>query len=131
MSGLYHARDTDTAKLLDLGGALDFLDGDHDLLEPLLPALLAMLDRAAGALPGLVARNDWGAVCDLAHELVPSLSLFSPAVAEPVGALGVAARRDERQRGVMLAARAQPLLERLRDEVRAVVEAGGAVPRRR
>ena len=32
---------------------------------------------------------------------------------------------------VMLAARAQPLLERLRDEVRAVVEAGGAVPRRR
>ena len=114
-----------TERLLDLDGALEFLDGDVELRDQLLVVLLRVLDEAVRGLPGMVERRDWREIGDVAHQLAPSLSIFCPSVAAPVSALGAALRDDDEDRREALALRAVPLMEQVRAEVRRCVESRG------
>ena len=104
--------------LLDLDGALEFLDGDAELCERLMCSLVAMLDEAGAELPVLVATRDWIGVGDLVHRIGPSVALFSERAAAPITALHAAARDGDVRECKRLADLAQPLLAGLADAIR-------------
>lgn len=106
-----------TAPLLDLGSALEFLDGDEDLCEQMLQVLQPVLANAVTSLPDLVARRNWRETRAIAHKLAPSLSIFSPVVAKPMLALASPPQHSSGESPEAGAAQAVQLLVRLLREV--------------
>ncbi len=114
-----------TEPLLDLDSALEFLDGDEDLCEQMLEVLQVVLANAVTSLPDLIARRSWLETRDIAHKLVPSLSIFSPVVAKPMLALASAPQPSAGESYEAKVAQVLQLLVRLLREVEQEVASRG------